>query len=163
MLLYIIRHGIAEKPIGFLQDKDRSLTSEGTAIVSKLANALNLKGVKPDLIISSPYLRAKQTADLLAKGLKYANSIEIDNRLMPNATMTFLQEILIENSDKSSLMIISHEPAVSEFSTTLCASNADRVYGFSPASICCVIVESIPTIRGSLYWFASAEEIIESV
>ncbi|MBS1536977.1 MAG: phosphohistidine phosphatase SixA [Bacteroidetes bacterium] len=163
MLLYIIRHGIAEKPTGFLPDKDRSLTSEGTAIVSKLANALNSKGVKPDLIISSPYLRAKQTADLLANGLKYTNSIETDNRLMPNATMTFLQEILLENSDKSSLMIISHEPAVSEFSTTLCASNADRVYGFSPASICCVIVESIPTIRGSLYWFASAEEIIESV
>ena len=163
MLLYIVRHGIAEKPTGFSPDKDRSLTNEGKEIITKLASALFIKGVKPDIIISSPYLRAKQTADLLANGLHYTLNVETDKRLMPNATMAALQEILLENSNLSSLMIVSHEPAVSEFSTTLCAKNADRVYGFSPASICCVIVESIPTIRGSLYWFASAEEIIDSV
>ncbi len=163
MLLYIVRHGIAEKPSGFLQDKDRSLTEEGKNIVAELAGALTTKGVHPETIISSPYLRAKQTADILAAGFKPSLVVEIDKRLMPNSSPSLLQEILFEHTASKSIMIVSHEPAVSEFATTLCANDAERVYGFSPASVCCVVIESIPTIRGSLYWFASAEEIIRSV
>jgi len=162
MLLYILRHGIAETSTRFLPDKDRSLTIEGKEIVSKLAKALLKKGIKPDIIVSSPYLRAKQTADILSRRLKDSLNVEIDSRLTPNATMASLQEILMENIGSTSLMLVSHEPAVSEFASTLCANNTDKVYGFSPASVCCILIESIPTIRGSLYWFASAEEIIES-
>lgn len=162
MLLYIVRHGIAERPTGFMQDKDRSLTEEGKTIVAELAKALHKKGVHPDTIISSPYIRAKQTADLLATGLLPNSIVEIDNRLKPNSAPALLQEILMEHSGANSIMIVSHEPTVSDFAMALCANNADRVYGFSPAAICCVVIESIPTIRGSLYWFESAEEIIRS-
>ncbi|MBI3259655.1 MAG: phosphohistidine phosphatase SixA [Ignavibacteriae bacterium] len=163
MLLYIVRHGIAERPNGFMQDRDRSLTEEGKTIVSQLGKALFKKGVHPDAIITSPYLRAKQTADLLAAGLNPPSIVEVDDRLKPNSTPALLQEILMEHSGAESIMIVSHEPAVSDFATALCANNADRVYGFSPSSVCCVVIESIPTIRGSLYWFESAEEIIRSM
>jgi phosphohistidine phosphatase len=163
MLLYIVRHGIAERPSAFIQDRNRSLTEEGKAIVTELAIALTEKGVHPDTIISSPYLRAKQTADLLATGFSSPLIVETDSRLMPNSTPSLLQEILIEYTASASVMIVSHEPAVSEFAMTLCSKDADKVYGFSPASVCCIVIESIPRLRGTLYWFSSAEDIISSV
>jgi phosphohistidine phosphatase len=154
-----MRHGIAEHPIGKI-DRDRALTSEGIDIVTQVGTALARKDIRPEVILSSPYLRAIQTSDIIASELGYEFPVERDSRLTPNSNFNLLHEILIEYAAAQSLMIVSHEPAVSEFASMLCPEN-QTLYGFAPASICCVLVESIPTIRGTLYWFSSAEEIIE--
>ena len=155
-----MRHGIAELPRG-KNDKERSLTSEGISIITQLGVSLLAQKIQPKLIISSTYLRAIQTSDILASALGYKNILSRDARLTPISTFTLLQEIIFENENVDSLLIVSHEPAVSEFTSMLCNNN-ESIQDFSPASICCIKIKTKPIISGKLQWFKTADELILS-
>ena len=66
MILYLVRHGIAENsaPGG---DPDRRLTQQGTFRTAMVAKGLKRLGIELDRIVSSPYVRARQTAEIIAK------------------------------------------------------------------------------------------------
>ena len=70
MELYLMRHGIAEEASRTGKDRDRALTEEGIERTRATGKALVQVGVKFDLILSSPYLRAWQTAEIIAHELK---------------------------------------------------------------------------------------------
>ena len=71
MKLYILRHGIAVEPgtPGYETDADRPLTSEGERKMRQIAGAMEALELSFDLILSSPYLRARQTAEIVAEVL----------------------------------------------------------------------------------------------
>ena len=71
MNLYLLRHGIAVEPgtPGFAHDADRALTPEGERKLGKIAEAMEAMELRFDRVLSSPYLRARQTAEIIAKAL----------------------------------------------------------------------------------------------
>jgi phosphohistidine phosphatase len=73
MILYLVRHGIAVDPADpkAPPDPDRPLTAEGVKKTRSAALGLGALGVKPDIFITSPYLRAAQTAEIFAEALEF--------------------------------------------------------------------------------------------
>ena len=88
MQLYIVRHGIAidrEDP-KCPPDPERFLTEEGTEKTKQVAKGLAEIGTVPDLILSSPYVRAFQTAEIVASAFEYSKQkIQKSDQLLPGA------------------------------------------------------------------------------
>ena len=85
MNLYLLRHGIATEPemAGFKPDSERSLTAKGKNRLRTAARAIVELNLSFDLILSSPFRRAKQTAEIIAKYFKLREKLAFSDDLTP--------------------------------------------------------------------------------
>lgn len=113
MRLYFLRHGIAEDRAASGQDFDRTLTDEGRKRMVREAKTMAELGLEIDRIITSPLLRAKQTATIVAEGLKLRDRLVVDERLADEFDPSRLARILEEHPDADSVMLVGHEPGMS--------------------------------------------------
>ena len=94
MKIFLVRHAAAiERSAGVSEDK-RYLTPEGRIFFRKTAHTMLDEGVEPDLILTSPLLRAVQTADILAESLSYNGPLAVVNELEPGFDVTMLEKLL---------------------------------------------------------------------
>ena len=127
MYLYLIRHGIATDPDPFAVDKiatdeQRSLTKLGRKKVEQVADRLVNLEVKFDLIITSPLVRARQTADILLDK-QLSSKIEVSQALKPDRNLPdWLVEWAqrsIELTNISQIALVGHEPNLSQWAELL--------------------------------------------
>lgn len=113
--LYIIRHGIAQKDGGEMGDEGRRLTQKGKEKISKAAKRLKKDNVHFDLILTSPLLRAKETADIV---LKYCGGKLTETDLLKPAA-EYLDLIKYCNKLKGCerVALVGHEPFLSGFAS----------------------------------------------
>jgi phosphohistidine phosphatase len=107
MEVYLLRHGIAED--GY-PDSARKLTDEGK---EKLRRVLKRCGAKPTLIVSSPYRRAMETAEIAAESLEYKNEIERSQALTPDGAPAEVWEEIRARKNEDAILMASHEPLMS--------------------------------------------------
>lgn len=109
--LYFIRHAKSSWKDPLLKDFDRPLNSRGRRDAPFMAKRLKHFNVMPDLILSSPALRAKKTAQVIAKTLDC--EITYEPRLYESSIETYV-EILheLDNSDIKTLLIVAHNPEI---------------------------------------------------
>jgi phosphohistidine phosphatase len=107
MEIYLLRHGIAED--GY-PDAQRALTDEGK---EKLRKVLKRSGAKPSLILSSPYRRALETAQIAAGVFGYAEEIERAQSLTPDGSPTAVWDEIRARKAEAAILIASHEPLMS--------------------------------------------------
>ena len=86
MQIYLLRHGIAEPGHPGEPDSDRALTSEGKKKVREVARTAAAAGIKPALILTSPYKRAFATARIAADELGYTSDLLTSSALTPHAS-----------------------------------------------------------------------------
>ncbi len=107
--IVLLRHGIAEDKTEEKPDQDRSLTSEGHARMKQIARGLERVFPKAQIIYSSPYLRASQTALWISKGYRSRVKIKPAEVLAPGspprAVYDFLQSI-----QERKVVVVGHEP-----------------------------------------------------
>src|SRR5215472_12589652 len=98
MNLFILRHGLAVEPgtHRLSRDSDRQLTPKGKRKVREVARAMKAMGLSFDLILTSPYVRARQTAEIVAEELHARKRLEIADELKPGGSMDELIERLGE-------------------------------------------------------------------
>jgi phosphohistidine phosphatase len=112
MKLYFVRHGLAGQSEDYLNDRERPLTEEGKAKTAKVAQRLGQLGVKFDLILTSPLVRAVQTAEILQKaGL--SSKIEQFNPLSPHGNIQdWLQwwQKFDYQREENAIALVGHEP-----------------------------------------------------
>lgn len=114
MRLYLLRHGIAEDAAPTGRDADRELTPKGVhklKQVFKLAKACRLS---PGLIVSSPLIRARQTAKVAAECLGYRGDLIETKALSPGGTARMVWEEVRLHPDIEDLLLVGHEPLFSE-------------------------------------------------
>jgi len=145
MKIYLIRHSNAVDAgtPGYEDDSLRPLTDDGRDKMKKIASALKNLGLKPDLIVSSPYIRARQTADILAKVLKYKKEPVFNDALVP---MGNAENILGEINEKYSvdeLVLIGHEPCFSVLIGTLTAGNPEFAVYLKKGGVCCLSADDL--------------------
>jgi phosphohistidine phosphatase len=116
MEVYLLRHGIAAD--GY-PDSARALTDEGK---EKLRKVLKRSGAKPSLIISSPYRRALETAQIAAEVLEYAGEIERAQALTPDSSAPDVWEEIRIRKDEDAILLASHEPLMSATAAFLLAA-----------------------------------------
>ena len=127
MELYLLRHGIAESARPGMKDAERALTEEGRVKLRRVLQRAKEAGVKPDLILSSPYRRATETADLAAAALAYRGKIVQTPALAPHASPFEAWEEIRRRNRQSSVLLSSHEPLMSALMAFLLGNPAMQV------------------------------------
>jgi phosphohistidine phosphatase len=143
MKLYLVRHAIAEDSTDYEDDSLRPLTEKGREKMKRIAAALREIGVQPNLIVSSPYLRASQTAAILAKELKYKEELSYSDFLVPMGEPNDMIGEINEKYPVDELMLVGHEPSLSALAGVLLAGSADIAIDLKKGGVCCLSVDDL--------------------
>ncbi len=114
MKCYLLRHGIAvDQEAWSGSDFDRPLTSDGCTRMEREAKAIDDLSLELDSIVTSPLLRAKQTAEIVAARLGLCDKLAEDQRLDDGFSLERLGAILADHPDSEAIMLVGHEPSMS--------------------------------------------------
>lgn len=117
--LYLLRHADAGDPGAWRgPDADRPLSSKGEKQCERLGSFLLAIGFRPDAIISSPKLRAMQTAERV--GDRLGVDVQAERALAGDADVDDVERLLAEAGNLRRVMIVGHDPDFSSMLATLC-------------------------------------------
>lgn len=153
--LYLIRHAIAaERGEDWPDDDKRPLTARGVARFKESVDGLSRLDVAVDEIFTSPLVRAKQTAELLAAGLPGKPSIKVLDALSPGHSPGSVLAQLAKAARRRRIALVGHEPGLGELAAHLIG--AGRALPFKKGGVCRIDVESLTSRRaGALSWFVT--------
>ena len=118
--IILVRHGKAADHNNYKRDIDRVLTERGVGDGYKIGEKLIKEGITPDLILTSPAARANHTALIIARVMKFEeDKLKFVNRLYHCSADTFLDEIYALPEDISSVMMVAHNPGVTDLAYEL--------------------------------------------
>ena len=120
MEILFLRHGIAEaRETWEGDDRARPLTGRGRKAMERTAVRLAELGVAPELIVTSPLVRARQTAEIAAAALGMDDRVVEDERLAPGFDAGGLRDLLEDRPVTAAVMLVGHEPDFSEIISEL--------------------------------------------
>lgn len=152
MRLYLVRHAAAEPREDWgADDASRPLTAKGARGAARVGEALAAAGVEPAAIVTSPYLRCAQTARILAEALGGPTSAEEDERLEPGFGPRALAAVIAEREDEGDLMLVGHEPDMSDVIAAL--AGGARV-DLKKGAVARIDISQIEPLAGVLVWLA---------
>jgi phosphohistidine phosphatase len=159
--LYIVRHAIAaERGSEWPDDEKRPLTERGIHRFKQEVAGLHALDVVIDEVITSPLVRAKQTADLLATGLPGKPVIRLLKALEPGHAPAAIMGQVAKLARRSRIALVGHEPGLGELAAHLIG--AARPLPFRKGSVCRIDLETLTSKRaGSLIWFVTPKILRE--
>jgi phosphohistidine phosphatase len=113
MEIYILRHGLAADAAAGTRDAERPLTPEGAKKLQSVLRRARAIEVQPPLILTSPYRRARETAQVAVEALRTGSKLVESKALTPESSPEAVwDEIRVRKSDPQ-IMIVGHEPLLS--------------------------------------------------
>src|SRR5208283_286770 len=114
--LYIMRHGIAvtRGPTTVMDDAKRPLTPEGKQKMGEIASGLVRAGLEIDWVVSSPLVRARETAEIVAEALSSKPPLDSCEALRPGGDPEALITYLAKRSNRRRVLLVGHEPDMGE-------------------------------------------------
>jgi phosphohistidine phosphatase len=151
--LYLIRHGVAaERGKDWPDDSKRPLTPDGIARLRKSARGLNAIGVGFDQIVTSPLVRTRQTADVIAEELKEHPPIATSDSLAPAGSSAAVVQEITRHVRKARVALVGHEPNLGELAAQLIGARTPLE--FKKGGICRIDFDMLPPKGGGiLRWF----------
>lgn len=150
--LYLIRHGVAEeRGEAWPDDAKRPLTEAGMERLRKSARGLARLGVTLDVVLASPLVRTRQTAEIVAAAFDPRPPIVAAESLAPEGSYQAVLDDLEKQSRKSNIALVGHEPAIGEIAARLAGSK--HAWEFKKGAVCRVDLAALPPAGpGSLRW-----------
>lgn len=139
MELYLLRHGLAVErgEPGFAEDSARPLTPKGRRQIRKSAAAIRKLAGRFDLILSSPYLRAKQTAEIAARELAAKGRLKLSNALAPGGSARNLcRQLAREKPIPEKVLLVGHEPDLSRLASLWASGQTTLQIDFKKGGLC---------------------------
>lgn len=124
--LYLVRHAKSDWIDASLPDIERPLNDRGRVDAPKMAQTLVDKNYIPDLIITSPAVRAKTTADFFVDTFQNV-PFEIDKKLYHADIDDIINTCIHIDDENKSIMIFCHNPGITYFANVICDANIDNV------------------------------------
>jgi phosphohistidine phosphatase len=151
--LYLIRHGLAEeRGPAWPDDTRRPLTDRGMARLRKEARALDAMGVVFDAVLTSPLVRTRQTAEIIASGFNPRPPVITLDALAPEGSAVAVLAALEAHGKRTRLALVGHEPGIGELAARLLG--ARRIVPFKKGAVCRIDVDALPPVGpGTLRWF----------
>ena len=163
--LYIIRHGLAEERPDFAQtglpDSERPLTPDGCKKVLRVGQALKSLDIQLDTLLTSPYIRALQTAQIISQCHENAPIQNVDFLYPDTNPVDSTQELkkaFLKEPNDQHIAVFGHEPQLGALVSYLLT---DQVFGCFPlkkASVTCIdFVREFEAGMGQLKWSIPAK------
>ncbi len=163
--LYVFRHGEAAQlgENGVTEDSERPLTRKGKKEVEKLTKGLVTLGLNFDLIMTSPYARAAQTADVVIKEMDYSGALVSTNNLLPEAEPRDLfAEIKEKFPDKKDVLVVGHMPQLGSLVSLLTTGDTSLSLNFKKGAVCGLTISSLDgNGRGTMNWLLNPKHLSE--
>jgi phosphohistidine phosphatase len=155
MEIYILRHGIAENGAPGHPDSERRLTPAGKEKLRTILACARQAGVKPGVVLSSPYVRAMETADIARQELKLSGAIHESRALTPMEHPEKVWTEIRVFKDAAQLLVVGHEPLLSGLIAHLIGGGT---IDFKKGALARVDVDSLgPHPHGTLVWLLTAK------
>lgn len=158
--LYLVRHAIAaERGPKYPDDRQRPLTPAGAKKFGDSVPGLLEMGATIDFVLTSPLVRAHETAVLLANGLKpKPGTIEVE-ALAPGGRHTAIVEAIKTHAKRHRrLALVGHEPDLGELAARLLAARGN--FEFKKGGVCLIEVDTAtPGGPGTLRWFLTPKAL----
>src|SRR4026208_798339 len=150
--LYIVRHAIAaERGDDWPDDSKRPLTDAGIRRFKEAVEGLAWLGVAIGEILTSPLVRAKQTATLLAHGLGNKTSVKMLDALAPGHSPSQVMNELSRAAKRHRIALVGHEPGLGELAAHLIG--APRAIPLKKGVACLITIQGLTSRRpGELIW-----------
>jgi phosphohistidine phosphatase len=150
--LYVIRHAVAEeRGEAWPDDTKRPLSSNGIARFRKVAAGL-AEICDLEVVLSSPLVRARQTAEIVAAAFDPRPPIVTAPSLAPGGTYQAVLDEVQKQSRRSHIALVGHEPDIGHLAAHLCGSR--HPFEFKKGGACRIDVETLPPDGpGVLTWF----------
>lgn len=165
MNLYIIRHAIAVEPgtADYEDDSQRPLTDKGRQKMINIARGLKVLDLRFDLVISSPYVRAFDSARTLLKVLKIKKEqlVTSENLAPMGSPDSFLGEINESYSILDSIAVVGHEPNLSALISLLVAGDAAISINMRKGGVCHLYADNLlHERRATLEWMMMPKHLV---
>lgn len=164
MNLYLMRHGIAvaaDQP-GVESDSGRQLTSKGTKRMRQAARGVRRLGVSFDKILTSPFVRARQTAEIVAEALGLEDRLEDLSELTPENDIDHLVSGLTRFQNREHVLLVGHNPLLSHaFSFFVSSKTSIKLEAeLKKGGLCCIEIDRLPPeAPGTLHWFLTPKQL----
>jgi phosphohistidine phosphatase len=127
MIVYFLRHASAGQSMpNAAKDEKRPLDAEGIQQCTLIGRMLAAMEIHVDAIISSPLKRALQSASLVGTEMGYEGKFFLEDGLRPEADYAAFTEILHKNSHLESIMVVGHNPSLTEFLANYVSSRGGK-------------------------------------
>ena len=142
MEICILRHGIALErgAAGYKKDSERPLTKEGEEKMHQIAEAMLAMGLKFDLILSSPYVRAADTAQIVASHLDEEVTFT-DSLVAGGSPLELIREI--NDAKVQRVLLVGHEPDLSTLISMLITGGSDAAIELKKGGLCKLTTEKL--------------------
>ena len=153
--IYLVRHAIAaERGDDWPDDTKRPLTEEGISRFKEAVGGLKALDATIEEIFTSPLVRARQTADLLAAGVRGRPTVKLLDALAPGSPPATVMAQLAKSAKRRCIALVGHEPDLGELAAYLIG--ARRALPFKKGGICRIDLASLSTkAAGTLVWFVT--------
>jgi phosphohistidine phosphatase len=163
MNLYIMRHGLAvdRGTSGFEDDSERPLTSQGERKVQHVAETLARMEVAFDAILSSPLVRARQTAEVVKKELKYRKEIQLTEHLSPGGSARQLVKLMQDlPGPLQDVLLVGHEPDLGQLASLLLTGGDALDIRFKKGGVARLSVDTLRAGRcATLEWLLTSRQL----
>jgi len=157
MKLYLLRHGTASDVAP--SDAERELTREGEEEAQTAGLALAKLGVKPSHVLSSPLVRARQTAEIAARAMKFRGQVELVDELANGTSTPTLLKVLQSYSSEPEILLVGHMPSLSEHLAVLVGSKSPQGLPLGKGSVACVDANELRAGHGQLRWLMRQKQL----
>jgi len=152
MEVYILRHGIAEQVGPNGSDADRALTPKGRQKLRRVLRLVRAAGVRPSIVLTSPLLRAVQTAEVAAEIFAYQHELVQTPALLPTVSPKDVWQELRVRKNQQAPLLVGHEPSLSQIAAYLLGTPDLRIE-LKKAGLVRVDLEKFgPAPSGILKW-----------
>lgn len=156
MNLYLLRHAIAvpHGASGYEDDSMRPLTEEGRDRLRRVGSALAAMELGLDRILSSPYVRARETAEIVSEQLQIEEKLAFSEHLACGGNPeALIQDIRSLRPQAGNLMLVGHEPDLSELASLLLTGSRELPLAFKKAGLCRLAIDDLTAGRcATLEW-----------
>jgi len=161
MKLFVVRHAAAIERSVEISEEQRYLTPEGRNFMRKTARTMLKKGVEPCLILTSPLVRAIQTADILSETISSAAPVVVTDELAPGFDMEALQRLVDTYQQAKELVIVGHEPDMGSVVASLLSLEGEFV--FKKGTAFKLTIDTRFAKPAAFKWLASGKKLITSL
>jgi len=162
MRIYLFRHGeaLTKGDSSVASDPERPLVEEGIRRTRQSAEGLKTMDLSFDIVFTSPWLRALQTAEIVCDVLGIKDKLHEMDQLAGDRSVADVMLALAKQNQHENVMLVGHNPLLGEIAAYVLSLSTDMQVDLKKSGICVVESDRIPPKSpGTLLWMMTARQL----